>query len=138
MGDVKSGRLTLLLGGLILLGGCVQRTLRIESDPPGAVLTLDGKRIGPTPREVSFEWYGSREIILEKKGYRSLRKMESIHPPWWAVFPVDFFTEVLLPVPLEDRRLLHYRLDPYGEDPDAETEAVIRRAEALKRAAEEE
>ena len=135
---MKFRHLAPVLAAAFFLGGCVQRTLRIESEPPGARLTLDGKPLGTTPREVSFEWYGSREIILEKKGYRSLRAVEPISPPWWAVFPVDFFTEVLLPLPLEDRHLLRYRLEPFGEDPDEETDAIIRRAEAMKAAAEEE
>ena len=44
--------MTLLLLGLALaiLQGCgVQRTLQIESDPPGALVYLNGDEVGRTP-----------------------------------------------------------------------------------------
>src|SRR5262245_32199714 len=42
--------------------GCVTRTLRVETDPPGARVWIDGVEAGPSPVEVPFTHYGAREI----------------------------------------------------------------------------
>ena len=61
--------------------------------------------------------------------------IEPINAPWWQWFPFDFITEVLLPFPIEDRRLLKYTLRPFPKD---DFEAVKRRAEEAKKKAHED
>ncbi|MHC4605805.1 MAG: PEGA domain-containing protein [Planctomycetota bacterium] len=133
---MHAARLIVLLV-LPLTAGCVHRVLRIESVPTGAEITIDGVSAGTTPADVPFVWYGTREISLEKRGYQSVTVMESVLPPWWQIFPLDFVTDVLLPVPLWDVHELRYTLEPFGEGPE-DYEETLRRAEEFKRKAHED
>ena len=106
--------LRLLLAALVLASsGCVERVLVIRTDPPGARVFVDGKASGETPVEIPFVCYGEREIVLEKNGYLSREVLESVRAPWWQVFPFDFITDVLLPIPLRDVHKLEYTLEPF-------------------------
>jgi hypothetical protein len=39
----------LLVGGMLLLAGCVERRLTITSEPSGALVTVNSKEVGRTP-----------------------------------------------------------------------------------------
>ena len=52
-----------------LAGGCgVERTLQIESNPPGALVHLNGEEVGRTPMRKAFVWYGTYDVQLRKDG----------------------------------------------------------------------
>jgi PEGA domain-containing protein len=111
-----------LLGpALAALTGCgVQRTLQIDSDPPGALVYLNGDEVGRTPMRKNFLWYGTYDVELRKEGYQTLVKPTKVWAPWWQWPPVDFLAE-LVPLPLEDKHAVQYRLKPMGIrqiDPD--------------------
>ncbi|QDV08748.1 PEGA domain protein [Planctomycetes bacterium Poly30] len=96
---------TLVLLALPVLASCRgDRLLLIESVPPGATVRLDDKVIGRTPLEIDFENYGQRRLSLYKETYRTYSEPLVIRAPWWARFPVDLLTEVLLPLGLDDVR----------------------------------
>ena len=86
-------RINIILIFCILICGCVERKITITTDPPGAFVWLDGKKIGKTPLETPFIFHGTREITLQKKGYEIQSNMEPISIPWFQLFPIDFFTE---------------------------------------------
>jgi len=109
--------------------------MSIRSEPAGAEVYLDGKKAGETPLQVPFYFYGDREITLRKDRYEALRAVEEISAPWWQIFPLDFFTDVLLPFSFEDRREFTYTLKPLG--PIEPAEKVEERARDLKRKLEE-
>jgi len=46
------------LAPALLLPGCVERKLLIRSDPPGAVVLVNGAHAGTTPTEIVFQNYG--------------------------------------------------------------------------------
>jgi hypothetical protein len=121
----------------LLLAGCVQRSLHIQSFPSGADLFVDGVFMGTTPAQVNFVWYGQREILLEKEGCASIKVMESIDPPWWQIFPFDFFTDVLLPIPLNDIHRRNYTLAPEHPAKEAFYEMKLKADEARKKTREE-
>ena len=58
------------VGLLSLLCGCQQRTIRVTSEPSGAVAYLNDVEVGRTPVEVDFTWFGTYEVRLEKEGTR--------------------------------------------------------------------
>lgn len=92
---------------LLALGasGCVgDKVLKIDSRPTGASVRLDDTLVGVTPLELPMEHYGRRRLALYKEGYRTYAEPLTLDPPWWARFPVDIFTEVLLPLGLDDVR----------------------------------
>ncbi len=122
-------RLPLL--AVLLLCGCVERIVAVRSDPPGAVAFLDGQKIGQTPCETSYTWYGKRELSVELQGYRAVRELVTLNPPWWQFFPLDFVTDVLLPFKVYDRVECAYVLQPSPATPE-EVEEVRKRAAELR------
>jgi len=96
---------------------CISRVLEVRTDPPGALVYLDGEEIGRTPLQRPFSDYGYHQILVAKENYQSLNRLENLKPPWWCCFPFDLFAE-LYPGTLEDRRLLTYNLSP---SPKAQT-----------------
>ena len=105
---------------LLLLSGCVQRVLRIESDPPGASVYVNGKAAGKTPLEHPFDFYGEFEIVLRHTDHQSKRIVHEASPPWYAYFPMDIIVEPLLPIfPLHDVHRIEASLQETGKIDDA-------------------
>ena len=115
----------------LCLSGCVQRALVVESDPPGAEVWIDGEPEGLTPVRVPFAHYGTREIVLSKGGFATVRDRHPFEPPWHERFPLDFLAENLWPGTLRDERYLAYALAPEPLDPDG----AYARARVLREAA---
>jgi len=119
---------------MLFLGACTSpRSLSIESDPPGALVQLDGKQIGRTPLEVRFYHHGDRRITMTRPGYYVWSERVAIDAPWHARFPVDLFAELLWPFKLEDDHRVLAQLvkesDLLGE-PDLR--AIVTRANAMR------
>jgi len=85
-----------LIGGL-LLGGCVERRLTINTEPQGAIVVLNDEEIGTSPVTVNFQWYGDYNIRISKEGYETLKTHRRLKGPWYDYFPFDFFAGVLNP-----------------------------------------
>ena len=114
--------------------GCVERLLAIQSDPPGAAAYLDGEKVGTTPCEVAYTWYGTRVLVLELRGFSLVRKEIVLDPPWWQLVPIDFITDVLIPMTIRDRMSVSYTLDPAPASPE-EVNTVLERADELRKRA---
>jgi hypothetical protein len=97
---------------LLALTGCVERMVAIRSEPPGASVYLDGERVGETPVEIKYTWYGTRELIVEKRGYREIRRELPLGTPWWQIPPLDLVTDVILPFTIHDRTEVDLTLEP--------------------------
>jgi hypothetical protein len=61
----------------LVQGGRFVGTLEITSDPPGAAVLVDRKRVGQTPIEVSELQSGSHVVWIERSGY--LRWTAAVH-----------------------------------------------------------
>lgn len=122
----------------LALAGCVDRLIQIRSDPPGADVYLDGDRVGVTQPgqalEIPYAYYGTRELILTKKGYRSHRRYLDLPAPWWQVFPFDFLTDVVLPITLTDRTDVAVVLEQEPQGQEVIDETLKRAAEARDKA----
>ncbi len=102
-----------VLFGAVLLGGCVERRFVITSDPPGALVMLNGQPLdGYTPADDHFVYYGNYHFTLYKDGYAPLEVDQPIPAPWYEWFPADFFVENLWPWRIRDVRYFHYQLQP--------------------------
>jgi hypothetical protein len=125
--------------GALLLGACrAQRTLTITSEPTGSEVRLDGERIGVTPLELEFEHYGQRRVAIYAEGFRTYSRIVDLAPPWYAQFPFDVFTEVLVPVGWRDAHRVHARLQPGVAvllEPDLSD--ILARAQHLRRSGPE-
>jgi PEGA domain len=112
-----------------LTAGCVDRRFVIESDPPGAIVYVNDRFIGPTPADLSFLYYGKYRFVYVRDGFETLTVDEQIRTPWWSYFPLEFFVENLLPCTIRDVRHIRH---PLQLRPDIPPEAIHDRAEQLR------
>ncbi|MGE0707054.1 MAG: PEGA domain-containing protein [Planctomycetota bacterium] len=124
-----------LLVTALVLAGCVERELVIESDPDGVEVFVDGTLAGVTsggaPVKVPFDFYGTRQVVARRAGYRPFRRNVELCVPWWQVFPLGLFSDVLWPGTIRDEHRVRVRLERRPPPPPAEEE--VERAEALGR-----
>ncbi len=134
---LSASRLLLSMGAVILLAtACVERKLLIRSEPSGATVFLDGTSLGPTPVEVPFTYYGTRELVFRKKDYLDRRTLEKIDAPIYVWCPLDFIFENLIPVTLTDVHEVSSSLEliePRTYD-QTDVDRSIERARALREA----
>jgi len=114
--------------------GCVERTLQIRSNPSKARVFLDEKEIGETPLTLRFHFYRTSQIRLVKDGYLTHRGDVALSAPWYEWFPLDFFSEILLPFTIHDRHQYVAALEPRptGKQAEAEEAAFLKRADAAR------
>jgi hypothetical protein len=119
--------LSLLIVASAAATGCsrVERSLQVTSDPPGALVYLNGQEAGRTPMNKSFVWYGTYDVQLRKEGYKTLSTKEKVWAPWWQVPPIDLVAD-LLPLPLKDQHKKSYKLTPMSDAPEETTELLAR------------
>ena len=110
----------------LTFAGCVHRRLTVTTDPPGALVHLNGQEFGRTPVTRDFTWYGTYDVQLRKEGYETQKTRGEVIAPWWQWVPFDLFAEMF---PITDRRALHYTLTPT-------TQATADPARMFDRAAE--
>ena len=117
--------------------GCrADRYFEITSKPSGAEVRLDDELVGVTPIDhLPFEHYGTRRMTFRLPGYHTATRRLHVRPHWYARFPLDLVTEVLLPFGLRDRRRIHEELVE-GEEVMSlpSLRSVIERARALRQA----
>jgi hypothetical protein len=118
-----------IAGLCVTQSGCVYRRMMIQSDPPGALVLVDGEEYGYTPVGVPFTYYGTREITLIKDGFETLSVYQKVPAPWYQRFPVEFFADNLLPYKVTDRQQFFYKLQPQAL---VRTEELLDRAEAIR------
>lgn len=114
---------------LAALSGCVHRRVTIRTDPPGALVLLDGREVGYTPMSTDFTYYGTREVTLIKDGYETLTAPLPLRTPWYQVFPLEFVTDNFGPGKIRDRRDFSFRLQPQVLVPSGE---LLERANGLR------
>lgn len=98
---------------LCLLGGCVQRTISITSEPEGALVWLNDREIGRTPVEVEFDYYGTYDVRLVRPGYEPLSTFGEATAPWWDTVVLDLVAEL---TSAQSRVQWHYELEPEEVD----------------------
>ena len=118
----------------LLLGACAaERKLVITSDPPGALVRLDDTIVGSTPYEIAFDHYGTRRVTLYKQGYRTASRAVPIKSPWYATFPLDIISEVLIPIGWKDIHRVDIAMEQdSGPVTRPYLAAVLQRAESLR------
>ena len=135
--DLRS-RFALALAGSLLASCASHRELLVESDPPGASVRIDEKLVGETPYKSEFEAFGTRRVTLYKEGFRPWSHAVKLKAPWYAWFPFDLFSEVLIPVGWTYEKRLHVKLEPEsGPVTQPDLEKVLQEAEALRKAGPE-
>lgn len=132
---LRRDSLLVFLGVALLLGCRAERRLLVDTEPQGAEVRLDDEIVGTTPLDLRFEHYGDRRLTLYRGGYRTHAEVLELDSPWYFVFPLDLVTEVLLPFGWKDIHRVEVPLVPEsGTVTPPDLEAVLRRAESLRRA----
>ena len=124
----------LCAAGLLTLTGCVDRKIRVTSEPSGARVWLNDIEIGSTPTEADFKFYGRYDVRLEKPGYEPLWLDKKAYAPVWQWPGLDIAAE-MLPTRLDDVVEWHFELEPTLEsttDPDTLRAGLLERAGALR------
>ncbi len=93
---------TALCLAAIVLVGCVERRLTINTEPQGATVVLNDQQIGVSPVTVPFNWYGDYWVRASKEGYETLNTHRKLEAPLYDHVPLDFFVQVLYPGHLTD------------------------------------
>jgi hypothetical protein len=114
---------------LFAAGGCVERTLSVKSNPPGALVYLNNQELGRTPVQRDFLWYGDYDIVLRKDGYQTLETSKAVIAPIYEWIPLDLIAE-LLPIPFKDRHSVTYTLQPQPQQ--INDAALLARAQELR------
>lgn len=116
------------------LGGCMQRSLDITSEPSGATVYLNDVEVGRTPVEVGFTYYGEYDVLLVKDGYEPLRTRADAVAPIYEHPPLDLAAEAM-PWGVKTRVPWHFVMTPLPTTPDekaAAEAALLERARATR------
>jgi hypothetical protein len=123
------GRSLAVLSLISLCGGCVERTLTVRTDPPGALVYLHDQEVGRTPFSKRFIWYGTYDVQIRKDGYQTLKTKSPVIAPWWQWVPFDLVAE-LIPAKLEDPHTVSFTLKPRSQE-QVDPAAIVERGEDL-------
>ncbi len=123
--------LLLIVAGLavVLSSGCVERKLTINTEPQGAMVTLNDEQIGVSPVTVTFNWYGDYWVRANKEGFETLDTHRELKAPLHDRFPFDFFAGVLYPGEIVDDYEWTFELAPRQ---DLTREQLLEKASALR------
>lgn len=120
------------------LVACTERQLLIRTDPPGARVSVNGKRLGRTKGDEPLVWrfdhYG--EVLLEAEftEHDKVHMPYRLKIPWWQKTPIDFFPDVIIPWTIRDTHRVTLALPKH---PEMTPEEVQKRIEHLEKAAGE-
>lgn len=111
------------------LSGCLERTIHVTSDPPGALVWLNDVEVGRTPLETDFTFYGEYAVRVRKEGYEPIMTTRLAKMPAYEWPVVDLVSEAI-PQKITNDIRWHFDLQPAAEraDVDAAREATLQRA----------
>jgi len=124
-----TAQMVISLIAAVILGGCVERKLTINTEPQGALVILNDEEIGESPVTVNFNWYGDYWVRIRKEGYETLNTHRDLKGPWYDDFPFDFFTQIISPKRIVDSYEWTFELSPQKQPT---REELIQNAEKLK------
>ncbi len=115
------------LATLASLSGCLERRIKITSEPSGALVYLNDVEVGRTPVEVEFTYYGTYDVRLRKEGFSPLATKAEAKAPIYEYPVIDLIAEAL-PTRIETVIDWHFELQPSVNDVDG----VLARARAMR------
>jgi len=113
----------------LCVGGCVERIIKITTEPSGALVWLNDEEIGATPVTVDFTWYGDYEVVIRKEGYQTYKTSRRTPIPFYQWPVIDFFAEALWPGKIVDRHEWQYQL---AKETPTDNQKLIERANELR------
>lgn len=111
----------LSIAAMVALGGCIQRTLVVDSEPQGALVYLNDVEVGRTPTRVPFTFYGVYDVRLAKEGYQTLQTSAEASPPWYDTLGPDLFAEM---APWTEEVVIEWKFELQEARPVTEAEVL--------------
>lgn len=115
------------------MAGCLERTITVTSEPPGAIVTLNDVEIGRTPVTTEFTYFGVYDVRVRKDGYEPLVTRRETTTPIWEYPGIDLFA-IMAPWRVKTSIKWEFELEPEIEAGSAE--AIEAESELLERATE--
>lgn len=91
----RPAALALAAAAALVLPGCLERTIRITSEPPGAIVWLNDTELGRTPVETDFTFYGVYDVRLHLEGYEPVTSSREAKAPFYEYPGVDLVAEAI-------------------------------------------
>lgn len=116
------------------LAGCIERRIRVTSEPPGAIVWLNDREIGRTPVETGFTFHGDYDVRLALDGYEPVHTERRAEAPVHEWPGIDLVATAL-PITFDNTIEWHFDLEPSLEvtqQRDAYEADLIERAERLR------
>jgi hypothetical protein len=116
------------------LSGCLERTISISSEPPGALVRLNDVEVGRTPLDVDFTFYGTYDVRLDLDGYEPIVTSRKASAPIYEYPGLDLVAEAI-PTTIETNIRWHFDLRPTIEavlPADRATDRLLERARAFQ------
>lgn len=123
-----------VLAWLAPLTGCVERVIKVTSDPPGARVWLNDQDLGVTPAQASFTYHGVYDVRLEMPGYLPVHEPRKAKAPIYEWPLIDLVAEAI-PARFENTHEWHFELaaDPELDLPvDEADDLLLQRATELR------
>jgi hypothetical protein len=131
----QRGTAAVLAGGCVLCaGGCLERTICVTTDPPGALVWINDVEVGRTPLETDFTYYGDYDVRVRREGYEPIVTHAKANTPIQEMPGIDLLAEAA-PVRFHNVVRWHWDLTPVAEasgDRAAAEGAVIARANEMR------
>jgi hypothetical protein len=128
-------RRTLATAGLVLValcgGGCLERTICVTTEPPGALVWINDVEVGRTPLETDFTFYGDYDVRVRREGFEPIVTHAKANTPLQELPGIDLLAEAA-PVRMHNKVLWHWTLVPIAEGANkdgAEGDLVSRASE---------
>ncbi len=119
------------------LGGCLERTVTITSEPPGAIVVLNDEEIGRTPVETGFRYFGVYDVRLQREGFEPLNAEKEAVAPIWEYPGLDLLA-IAAPWRVKTHLKWHFDLEPLPspgtEEANRAEQELFDRARSLRAA----
>ena len=103
-------------------------------------MIVDGLALGRAPLDLHYAHYGTRRVRVEMRDREPHEVLVPLEAPWYGSFPIDLFTEILVPIWRTDYRRVRLELVPKRpietvppEEEQRMTEAALEHGRALRR-----
>ncbi len=122
------------LAAALSLTGCIERTIRVTTEPPGARVWVNDVELGRSPVETAFTFYGDYDIQLQLDGYEPVQTCRKASAPVHEWPGIDLVAQAI-PHRFQNEVHWHFDLEPEAESlmaPEAFDAQLIERARELE------
>ena len=107
--------------------GCVERTITINSSPPGALAKINGQEVGKTPCTFGFDYFGEYDVVLKHPTHKTLITSRRADESLWDLPVLDLLFE-LIPIRFKTNLEWDFTL----EKNDINKKNLIQRAKKMR------